>query len=83
MKWVDAVSLGKAGFVQTRLYGKSRDVPSGNEVGLAEIAKYGEYFYSQFTWLAPKEVRWNYEQSKGFNTLEEAKAYTVAILGLS
>ena len=80
LKWVDTPSLGFNGFVQSRLQGQSE----GQAIReLVEIDFYDNLYYVLFTWQAPHTVRWEHNSSKTFCSLDEAKAYSVAVLTLT
>lgn len=80
--WRDGDAIGKSGFVQARLMGYMRglDFPF---VELAEIEFHAPIYYVNLTRHVKGYVKAQHDGPAQFKSLEEAKAWAVAVVGMS
>jgi hypothetical protein len=83
LRWRDTPSVGRTGFVQSRLLWNDPDGEFPSQE-VATVTRHGHY-YVEFTRFAPKEVveDWRTHEGTQFESLEEAKAYAMALVVLS
>lgn len=74
MRWLDTPSAGRSGFVWSRLL--NQDV-----VSVVEVSRHGATYWVEFTRFAPEEARGL--GCREFLTVEDAKAYALAVVRLS
>lgn len=80
--WSDAPALGRSGFVQSRLMGyvQGSDFPM---VEMAEIEFHAPTYYVNITRHVRGYVQAQYDGPMQFSNLDAAKAWAVAVAGLS
>lgn len=86
LRWVDTPNIDRSGFVSSRLFGPikrtgPRKFWEDFERNLAEVSRHGACYYLDFTRFAPEEVQANH--TREFDSLDEAKAYAVAMITLT